>query len=159
MTTDDSGSPELDHRRLGVDLFNATWDLMGMESRTADDDDLMVHTAHASAYHWRQVGTAVHRARSHWLCSRVYAVLQRSEPALVHAQRVLDLCTENGIGDWDLAFAHEALARGHAVAGDPEAARAATETALAAAEAIADPEDRAVVLSDLESIPGQPRFW
>ncbi len=159
MTTDDSGEATPDHRRLGVDLFNGTWELMSQENRTPDDDDLMVHMAHASAYHWRQAGTAVNWVRSHWLCSRVYAVLRRGEPSLVHAQRVLDLCAEHGIADWDLAFGHEAVARAHAVSGDAEAARAATEAALAAAEAIADPDDRALVLSDLESIPGQPRFW
>jgi hypothetical protein len=30
---------------------------------------------------------------------------------------------------------------------------------LAAAEAIAEDEDRELLLSDLESIPGQERFW
>ena len=91
--------------------------------------------------------------------SRVYAALGRAEPCLHHAQRYLDLCTQNGIADWDLAFAYEALARGHAVAGDVERTRAFTEQALAAAEDIAEDDDRELVLSDLESIPGQPRFW
>ena len=89
----------------------------------------------------------------------MYAVLGRAEPCLHHAQRCLDICQENGIGDWDLAFAYEALARGHAVAGDAAQARAFTEQALAAAEDIAEDEDRELVLSDLERIPGQPRFW
>jgi len=51
--------------------------------------------------------------------SRVYAVLGRAEPARHHAQRVLDVCLENGIGDWDLGFAYEALARAAAVVPDP----------------------------------------
>ncbi|MGN6611590.1 MAG: hypothetical protein ACTHLJ_07420 [Angustibacter sp.] len=72
---------------------------------------------------------------------------------------MLDLCQEHGIGDWDLAFAHEALARAHAVAGDRAVARTATEQALACAEDIADDDDRAIVLADLETIPHQPRFW
>jgi hypothetical protein len=45
------------------------------------------------------------------------------------------------------------------VAGDKEQARLWTEQALAAAEDIAADEDRELVLTDLESIPGQPRFW
>ena len=44
------------------------------------------------------------------------AVLGRPEPCLHHAQRYLDLCEENGIADWDLGFAYEALARRHGVA-------------------------------------------
>ena len=61
---------------------------------------------------------------------------------------------EHGIGDWDLAFAHEALARAHAVAGDRAAAEAALQRARAAAEDIADPQDRALLDADLRTVPG-----
>ncbi len=150
-----------DERRLAAALFNATWTLMEKENRTRADDDEMLHMAHASRHHWSRAagGTAANLGRGEWQCSRVYAVLGRSEPCLHHAQRCLDICQENEIGDWDLAFAYEALARGHAVAGDAEQARAFTEQALAAAEDITEDEDRELVLSDLESIPGQARFW
>jgi tetratricopeptide (TPR) repeat protein len=146
---------------LAAQLFNETWRLLEMEQRTREDDDRMIHMAHASRYHWGQVPTATpaHLARGEWQVSRVYAVLGRAEPALHHARRVLDLCTENKIGDWDLAFAYEALARAHAVAGDAEQARAATDQALAAAEDITEDEDRDLVYADLETIPGQPRYW
>ncbi len=160
MTTPHTNLPEtLDHRALGAALFNRTWEWMEQEGRSPADDDTMIHTAHASRYHWTQVGTPANFARGEWLCSRVYAVLHRGEPSVHHAQRTLAICVENGIGDWDLAFAYEALARAHAVAGDAESARVCTEQALAAAAEIVDPEDRALVLADLESIPGQPRFW
>ncbi|MDQ2750081.1 MAG: MerR family transcriptional regulator [Pseudonocardiales bacterium] len=157
-TSTGTGTAE-DDRRLGIALFNATWDLMEKEDRSRDDDDAMLHMAHASRHHWGQVGKQVNLARGEWQCSRVYAVLRRPEPCLHHAQRVLDICQEQGIGDWDLAFAYEALARGHAINGDLERARAFTEQALAAAEDIAEDGDRDLLLSDLETIPGQPRFW
>ena len=157
--TDPELTPEED-RRVGIALFNATWTLMEKENRTRAEDDEMLHKAHASRHHWGASGTdAAHLARGEWQCSRVYAILGRAEPCLHHAQRVLDLCQENGIGDWDLAFAYEALARGHAVAGDSEQARAYTEQALAAAEDIAEDDERELVLGDLETIPGQRRFW
>ncbi len=92
--------------------------------------------AHASRHHWEAVGTPVNLARGERLCPRVYAVLGRGEPALHHARRVLELCQEHGIGDWDLAFAHEALARASAVDGD-RAAR-----------------DRELLDADLRTIPG-----
>ena len=150
-----------DERRLAAALFNATWTLMEKEDRSREDDDEMLHMAHASRHHWGRVAeaTPANMARGEWQCSRVYAVLGRSEPCLHHAQRCLEICQENGIADWDLAFAYEALARGHAVAGDTDQARGFTEQALAAAEDIAEDDDRELVLSDLESIPGQPRFW
>lgn len=148
-----------DERALAVSLFNGVWDLMGTENRSTADDDRMLHMAHASRYHWGQVGAPENLARGEWQCSRVYAVLRRPEPCLHHATRVLELCREHGIGDWDLAFAYEAIARAHAIAGDAALAREFTEQAIAAAADIADDEDRELVLSDLESIPGQPRFW
>jgi DNA-binding transcriptional MerR regulator len=146
-------------RNLAISLFNATWEMLEKEDRSAEDDDRMLHMAHASCHHWGEVGEPENRARGEWQCSRVYAVLGRAEPCRHHAQRVLDICEANGIGDWDIAFAYEALARAAAVAGDAEAARSFTERALQLVEAIAEEEDRKIVLADLETIPGQPRFW
>ena len=146
-------------RQQAIDLFNGVWRLMEKEDRSTEDDDTMLHMAHASRYHWGQVGTAANLARGEWQVSRVYTLLGRAEPALHHAHRVLDICQANAIGDWDLAFAYEALARASAVAGDQQQARAWTEQALAAAEDITEDEERQLVLADLESIPGQPRFW
>jgi DNA-binding transcriptional MerR regulator len=160
-TTAAGSGPEVaaDERRLAADLFNGVWRLLEKEDRSVDDDDTMLHMAHASRYHWGQVGAPVNRSRGEWQVSRVYAVLGRAEPATYHAQRGLAICQAAGIGDWDLAFAYESLARAAAVSGDAEQARLWTEQALAAAEEIAEDEDRELVISDLESIPGQPRFW
>ena len=132
----------MNDRQLGVDLFNEVWRLM----ETREDDERMLHAAHASAYHWAEAPECEpkNRARSEWLCSRVYAVLGRGEPALHHAHRCAAICEAHpeNIEDWDLPFAYEALARAHAVAGNAEDARACSETARALGEKIADPEDR-----------------
>jgi DNA-binding transcriptional MerR regulator len=141
-----------DERKLAADLFNGVWTLMETEDRSTAQDDRMLHMAHASRYHWEQVGTAANLARGEWLCSRVYAVLRRPEPALHHARRVLEICATNGIGDWDRAFAYEALARASALAGDDVAARAALESAQA--QDVADADDRELLERDLATIPG-----
>ncbi|MGY1603235.1 MerR family transcriptional regulator [Geodermatophilus sp. SYSU D00815] len=141
-----------DERRLAADLFNGVWRLMETEDRTPAQDDRMLHMAHASRFHWEQAGTAVHRARGEWQCSRVYAVLGRAEPAAHHARRCLELCQEHGIGDFDLAFAHEALARAAAVAGDTAARDRHLAAARAAAEGISDPDDRVLLEGDLAAI-------
>ena len=73
--------------------------------------------------------------------SRVYVVLGRTEPAQWHAQRRLEHCERAGLGDWDLAYAYEALARAHALAGRAEAT-AWKAKAREAGDTIADPEDR-----------------
>ena len=79
-------TPE-EERQLGVDLFNRAWTLMEADERTPEQDYELINTAHASAYHWAQVGTAANRARSEWQLSRVYTVVGRAEPALHHAAR------------------------------------------------------------------------
>jgi len=117
-----STSSDVDHRALGAAAVQRDLDLPREGSRTVNEDDLMLLSANASAYHWRQVGTAANFARGVWQMSRVYSVLGRAEPALHHATRCLQICQENGIGDWDLGFAYEALARAAAVAGDRDAA-------------------------------------
>jgi hypothetical protein len=128
-----------EERQRGVALFNATWELIN----SRDADDRMLHMAHASRFHWGEAPECKpeNLARGEWLVSRVYALLGRAEPAIWHAQRCLDRCEQNGIGDWDLAYAYEALARAHALAGSAEAATWKAK-ARAAGDAIADPDDR-----------------
>jgi len=141
-----------DEKLLAAQLFNETWRLIEQQDRTRDDDDRMIHAAHASRFHWSQVpdATPAHLARGEWQISRVYAVLRRPEPALHHARRALDFCHDNGIGDFDLAFAHEALARAHAITGDAVQARHHIEQA--AAVRIADATDRDLLRADLDTI-------
>lgn len=148
MTLDADG-----HRATAVSLFNDVWSLLGQSGRTPEDDDRMLHMAHASRYHWGQVGTAVNLVRGEWQCSRVYAELGRGEPALHHARRALALCRDAGIGDFDLAFCYEALARAAAVGGDAAERDRWLALGREAAGDVADAEDRALVLADLDSVP------
>lgn len=142
-------------RKLGVDLFNRTWTFLELPTRTAAEDDEMLHCAHASAYHWRQVGTPANFARSEWQCSRVYAVLGLAEPALRHAHRCLELVESSpaDMATWDLAGAHEALARAYSVAGDSEAARRHRDLGREALARVEEAEDRAPIEADLATIP------
>jgi hypothetical protein len=139
-------------RRVAVDLFNHVWSLMEKADRTAAEDDAMLHAAHASRHHWAQVGNPENLGRGEWQVSRVYCVLGRAEPALYHAQRCLDICREHGIGDWDLAFAYEALARAASVAGDLDAVAKHVAAARQAATHIAEDDDREHLLNELQSI-------
>jgi hypothetical protein len=143
------------HRALGAGLYNRCWDLMEVEDRTLDQDDELIATAHASAWHWRQVGHVANQSRGHWMCSRVYAVLGRPEPALYHARRCVDIVEGGGEGieDWDAPSAYEAMARALAVGGDLAGAAEWKAKAAVALQAIAEPEDRTVVEGDLATLP------
>jgi DNA-binding transcriptional MerR regulator len=149
--------PTLDdatRRALAVGLFNHVWTLLEMPSRTRAQDDEMVHAAHASRYHWGEVGKPENLARGEWQCSRVYAVLGRAEPALHHARRCVELNEANpGREDWELASAYEAMARASAVGGDRVAAADWQAKAQKELAGIADPEDRRIIEQDLATLP------
>ena len=146
-------TPE-EERQLAVELFNRAWTLMETDERTEKQDDELINTAHASAYHWTQVGTPANRARSEWQLSRVYTVLDRPEPALHHARRCLAYCEENpqAIEDWDLPYAHEALARAHALAGEADVAGRHAAAGRELAAGVAGAEDREHLEADLGTL-------
>ena len=140
-------------RKLAADLFNHVWTLLETENRTPEQDDEMLHAAHASRYHWGEIGEPVNLARGEWQCSRVYAVLGRAEPALWHARRCLAISEANGIADFDIAAAYEAMARAHLAAGDLAEVAAWKARAVAALDGISDPDDREIVEGDLATLP------
>ena len=98
----------------------------------------------------------MNEARGEWQVSRVYSVLGRGEPAVHHARRSLSLCEQHGIGDFDLAFAYEALSRAHMVAGDAAESSRFAAIARTAADRIEDAEDREIFLGDLADLPLSP---
>lgn len=142
------------HKKLAVDLFNLVWSLMDKKERTKEEDDKMIHAVHASRFHWGEIGKPVHFERGEWQISRVYAVLNRPQPALYHAKRCLEICKENNIGDWDIAFAYEAMARAYAVAGEKTESEKYMKLAKEAGEQIKEKEDKDLFISDLKTVPG-----
>jgi hypothetical protein len=139
-------------RRLAAGLQGEVWRLLAMPYRRSEQDDEMLHAVHASRYHWGKVGEAITHARGEWLCSRVYSSLGRSEPAIWHAQRCLELLTGFGGGEnWDEAAAYEALARAHGLARDNQKDHWIT-LAREALLSVPNPEERAPIEADLEAI-------
>ncbi len=49
-------------RTLAVELFNHVWTLLEKPDRTSAQDDEMLHAAHASRYHWGEIGESVNLA-------------------------------------------------------------------------------------------------
>lgn len=141
-----------ERRALAAGLFNEVWKFLEKTDRSAADDEAMLHAAHASRYFWGAIGTVTNFARGDWLLARVYAVLGRAEPALHHATACLSLCTEGKLKSFDLAFAHEALARAAAVAGDSESREKHLAEAREIGASISDATDREWLLQNLATI-------
>jgi hypothetical protein len=141
------------HRQMAVDAFNYTWTLMEKENKTQEEIDEMIHTAHASRFHWGKIGTPTHFERGEWQISRMYTTIDgHAEAAIYHAKRCLEICLTEGIGDWDLAFAYEAIARAYMVASNKDEMKKYLKKAKEAAENIAKKEDKDYLLSELETI-------
>lgn len=140
------------HREEAVKCFNGTWGLIDKPDRTHQDDVNMIHMAHASRYHWGQIGTALEFSRGEWQISRVYSLLHMGESALFHAKEALRLCLDNGIGDFDLAFGYEAMARAYSVLGNQKDEATYIAKAREAAKAVAKEDDRKYVESEISTI-------
>ncbi|CRK55605.1 hypothetical protein [Alloactinosynnema sp. L-07] len=139
-----------DHRELARTLFNSVWDLLDRTDRGPADDDRMIHMAHASRYHWGEVGTAQNLIRGEWQCARVYAVLGRSEPALWHGQRALALCKEHGVLVGLIGAARDGVRSGDGLVGEAKVEVGHVDKANEVS--IADPEDRDHLKKDLASV-------
>jgi hypothetical protein len=140
------------HRSLAVDLFNQTWMLMEKPNRSPEDNDNMIHGAHASCHHWGAVGDATNHSIGEWQISRVYTVLKRPEPALYHARRCLEISEQSSLKPFNIGYAHEAIARALSLTGDPEAAHH-LKLAHEQAAAITDSGDQNILLADLKTVP------
>ncbi|TET63063.1 MAG: hypothetical protein E3J47_02415 [Candidatus Stahlbacteria bacterium] len=140
------------HKRAAITLFNLVWSLLDKKDRTKQEDDKMVHAVHASRFHWGEIGTPVEFERGEWQISRVYSVLNRPQSALYHAERCLEICKEHNIGDFDVAFAYEAMARAHAVAGDKSDCEKYIKLAKEAGEQIKKKEDKDLFFNDLKTV-------
>jgi hypothetical protein len=142
------------HRRFAAECFNEVWDLVDQEERSDQEIAEMIHMAHASLWHWRQTGraTAKNFAVGTWQLSRVYAVAGNPDQARRYGQESLQLCRDHHLDPFYVAYAHEALARAAAVAGD-ETER---DLQLASAEQVAGRIDsesnREALLRDLSAI-------
>ncbi len=133
------------HKWFAVELNNATWDWLDAEDYESPSAERMVHAAHASCYHWLQVGGAASHARAECLVANVHAAIGDGSGAIRHALRCVELTQVHAgdLSDWDWAFAYDALARAHAAAGDNEQASSVRLQAGELGNKIADKDDKA----------------
>jgi len=141
------------HQAFAGGYNGKVWDLLGKSDRTPEEGAVMLHMAHASCTHWLAAGDESHHQRGEWLIARVNAVLGYPEAALRHAAVCMDLTMRHPkrMEDFDRAYAFEALARAHALAGDRSEALLYLGKAREAGAAIADVGNRDLFLSDLSS--------
>lgn len=90
------------HRWFAIELNNLSWSLIEAESRTGEEEERMIHAAHASLYHWLHAGDSLNHLRAQCLVTTAYLTAGWAETAARHAERLLKLHTE--VGDAATAF-------------------------------------------------------
>jgi gamma-glutamyl:cysteine ligase YbdK (ATP-grasp superfamily) len=151
-----ANTPDFDvdaaHRFFSAECFNRAWDLIDKAEHTPEEAERMIHLAHASVWHWSQRPDCQPRnlAVGYWQLSRVYAVSRDAARAAAYGRRSLE--ASRGQAPFLTAYAHEALARAAAVAGD----RATMARHLAEARAllpqVTDPQEKGLLEADLDTI-------
>jgi hypothetical protein len=146
-------------RSLAVALFNRTWELLDNGGSTPAEDREALASAMASRLFWGPIGTADNLAAGDWLVSHVASRLGYADLALDFAAAAHErvATAQPPLERWLLASTMEGLARAHDVAGqDAERDRWAAE-ARQVLETVTDDEDRDLITSQLDSIPGLGR--
>lgn len=83
----DIETTQLWHKTFAVETNHLVWSLLSKPMRSHEEDEQMIHAAHASRFHWSEVGTPVHLTRGDWLLSHVYVLLNQPQQAFNYASR------------------------------------------------------------------------
>jgi hypothetical protein len=143
-----------DHRKLGVECNNRTWDLIDQGPRTLTEDREMLAAAHASYLHWSKAGTPVNLQRAETTIARVYAALGELAPALHHLHLAEGLARDHpaALGAFDLAMVEAVAARTYALAENAGESELRYSNARRLGEALGG-DDRSVFFADLVQPP------
>jgi hypothetical protein len=127
-----------------MECNNRAWALT-TSTRTAEEDQEMLATAHASAWHWSFAGNVLNNMRAKMLLAEGYACLDNGSEAMTRAKEMHAYFLSHETPDRELAFAHAILAHAAYAAGEMETYRMSYRSAQVAIEAIAEAEDRDIV--------------
>ncbi|HJU26852.1 MAG TPA: hypothetical protein VJ722_09265 [Rhodanobacteraceae bacterium] len=140
-------------RRLASLANNRAWALAETSPRTPDEDEEMLHAAHAAMYFWKIVGKPGHHAHAALLLAHVYALLGLPNPAAHYLGKSLPWFLQNDCAPSELAFAHAIAANVASTERNAEAHAEHYAQAQAAAAQVTNPEERRIFEDTLRVIP------
>jgi hypothetical protein len=146
-------NPESWHRFFAATANNKAWPLA--EAPRSEVDALaLLNAAHASAWHWQAIGNELNHKRSIMLLAQAHAVAGLGQSALLYANEMRSyFLGEPTTPDWELAFTHAIHANAAHAAGQTEQHQSSYALARSAIDAIADEEDRDIVVRLFKQVP------
>jgi len=140
---------------FAIECNNQAWDLLEKTDRTPAEDIGMVHAAHASCFHWMQVGATLNKVRALCLIANAHAAAGDAQAAVHFSNVVMELAEAHRaeLEDWDWAFLFDAAARAQAVSGNLPSAGLWREKARAAGGSIAEDASREVFQQFFDNWP------
>ncbi len=152
-TTPENLQPESWHRYFAISANNAAWSMSESLEDVLSKTELL-DMAHASAWHWRVVGTTLHQMRSTMLLALIHSRMNMGPSAWRYAESMKNYFTEiSETPDWELTFVYAIHAWAALACGKLEEYKNSYQKATSCIEAIQDPEDRAVVMKTFNLIP------
>lgn len=150
--------PELDlqsaHRHFAADCFNRAWVLMDKAERTPEQQEEMLRLSHTSLWHWTQRDdySPTKASVGYWQLSRIYVLLGQPEGAARYGELSLRTASGPSTPPFYRAYAHEALSRAAALAGNWAEVQRNLDQARKVSAKIEDESSRAMLLADLDTI-------
>jgi hypothetical protein len=141
------------HKWFAVSCNNHAWQLVEQPLRTPSEVHEMLHAAHAAAWHWARVGTALNEARAQMLLGMAHALADNGALALRYAMSSFNYFNEHEAPRWEQAFSHATLAAAARAAGNRELYVEHHAEAARLGDAIGDPDERAVFMRSFAQVP------
>ena len=97
-------------------LFNDVWELLEKRSRTAEDNEVMLNSAHTSLFYWKQIGKPKNFAAGYYQLSMVYSAIEEPDLALRFAQKCLKIAERYELpeSDFERSWAYDAISNAYA---------------------------------------------
>ncbi len=152
----DSPSPEevaLWQRRLAAQANNRAWRLSESLARSPQENEEMLHAAHAAMYFWQIVGTAANRAHAAQLVAHVYALLKLPNSAEHYLAQAEPFFLGQDCEPWEKACAFAVKASVAAAACQSEPHTSSYREAQRLIAALPDAEDREILDATLRVVP------